>query len=77
MKPYQERVVEEKFDLDNRRKRLSAFMPSDMFKTLPAAEQERMRRQLSIMADYSAILQERIDAFPKEVSPFQRQTHPR
>lgn len=52
-------------------------MPSEMFKTLPSAEQDRMRRQLGIMSEYSEILNERIVAFPKEVSPFQRQTHPR
>lgn len=64
MKPHQSRVVEEKKNLDERGNKLEQFMLSAQFTTLPAAERERMKRQLEIMGEYSEILGERIAAFP-------------
>ena len=60
MHAYQERVVTEKRELDERADRLEQFIKS---RTLPAVEQERMRRQLVIMRKYSEVLGERIAAF--------------
>ncbi len=63
MEPYQERVVTEKVELDNRRAKLKFFMESEKFKIVLAAEQDRMKRQLRIMNEYSEVLRERIAAF--------------
>lgn len=63
MQAYQERVVAEKRELDERGDKLEQFILSDRFGTLPAAEQERMKLQLEIMGQYSEVLGERIAAF--------------
>lgn len=63
MKPYQERVIAEKRELDERGDKLEQFILSDRFSALPAPEQERMKRQLEIMGEYSEVLGERIAAF--------------
>ncbi len=63
MKTYQERVVAEKREIDERGDKLEQFILSERFGTLPAAEQERMKRQLEIMGEYSEVLGERIAAF--------------
>lgn len=63
MQAYQQRVVDEKRELDERGDKLDQFILSDRFGTLPAAEQERMKRQLEIMGKYSEVLGERIAAF--------------
>lgn len=64
MKPYQERVVEEKRELDEKLAKLDAFGRTEQFTSLSADEQGRMNRQHSIMEDYSKVLGERIEAFP-------------
>ena len=61
--PHQIRVVAEKSELDERLHRLVAFMATATFAELPEAEQARMTRQRDLMAQYSAVLGERIDAF--------------
>jgi len=61
---YQARVVQEKQELDDKIEKLDNFLLSELFQKLPDAEQERLDRQLSIMKDYSAVLGERIAAFP-------------
>ena len=63
MQPHQQRVVDEKAELDARREKLTAFLAGDICRTLPAEEQHRLGRQATIMAQYSQILGERIDAF--------------
>jgi len=63
MEDFQQRVVDEKEELDGKIERLDAFANGDVFGTLPAEEQERMSRQLQIMRDYSSVLDERIAAF--------------
>lgn len=64
---YQQRVIEEKRDLDTRLDALEKFTAADskLFKTLPDAEQVRMHRQLVAMHSLSTILGERIAAFPE------------
>lgn len=63
MKPHQERVVEEKKELDKRRENLTAFTFTKTFESLPYSEKERLMRQHSIMEQYSDVLGERIAAF--------------
>lgn len=64
VKPYQQRVIEEKQDLDLKAKKLSAFIgSSSQFVTLPQYQQELLREQCEIMWQYSEILGKRIAAF--------------
>lgn len=63
MQPYQQRVVEEAAQLDERIDRLYAFTASPDFRRIPEDERNRMIRQLRAMGAYSAILHERIEAF--------------
>jgi hypothetical protein len=63
MQPHQQRVVEEKAELDNKIQKLNAFFHSSIFSSLPEAEKDRMKRQVGVMEEYSSILQERINAF--------------
>ena len=60
---YQQRVVDEKTELDDKLVKLIAFFDNPVFAQLPQAEQGRLRRQSSIMTDYSVVLAERIEAF--------------
>ena len=65
MQPHQQRVVDEKKDLDEKLDRLKAFLEtSPIFNGLPADERERLGRQFDVMAEYSSILSQRIAAFP-------------
>ncbi len=67
--PHQQRVVDEKIELDKKATALSAFVGnSPIFLTLDAAEQERLREQNDVMWRYSEILGARIAAFthPKD-----------
>ena len=66
MAPHQERVVQEKKELDEKLAKLDAFGRTDFYKTLPSDEQGRLNRQHSVMEEYSRILGERIAAFPAE-----------
>lgn len=63
LQPHQQRVVEEKADLDGRIERLHTFTGSDLFRTLDLAEQHRLVRQLNLQRQLSAVLAERIAAF--------------
>jgi hypothetical protein len=53
----------EKHDRDAELSRLEDFMGTPAFAELPEAEQARMTRQCNLMAQLSAVLGERIDAF--------------
>jgi hypothetical protein len=66
MKPHQERVIQEKRELDEKLAKLDAFGRTEVFNTLPSDEQGRLNRQHSVMEHYSRILGERIAAFPSE-----------
>lgn len=63
MEAFQNRVIEEKDELDSKREKLGVFIDSEAFKALESGEQARLRRQFNIMADYSGILSERIANF--------------
>jgi DNA-directed RNA polymerase subunit RPC12/RpoP len=66
MEQYQERVVEEKRELGARNKKLTSFLMSEKFYTLSKADQRLLNRQHMIMCQYEDVLEERIEAFPKE-----------
>lgn len=64
LEPFQQRVVQERFELDERRGKLNAFMGSRAyFMGVDAAERARLQRQAWLMADLSGVLGERIAAF--------------
>ncbi len=65
MQPHQQRVVDEKTELDKKAKALSEFIGNNpIFETLDPAEQERLKEQNDVMWQYSEILGARIAAFP-------------
>lgn len=61
--PHQQRVIDEKTELDDKISRLKPFFTSAIFAGLPQPERERMCRQLPLMEQYSEVLGERIAAF--------------
>lgn len=63
LQPHQQRVVTERDELQTKLTALSKFIDSDIFDTLPSAEQGRLQRQKLIMIDYVAVLNERIAAW--------------
>lgn len=63
MEPFQQRVIEEKKELDQKLLRLRKFFEGQNFQSVDPNEQARMLRQEVIMTDYSSILEERINAF--------------
>lgn len=65
MVPHQQRVVDEKKELDKKANALSQFIGRNhVFGKLDPAEQERLKEQNEIMWQYSEILGKRIAAFP-------------
>lgn len=63
MQPFQQRVVDEKQELDIKREALGRFKNSGAFALLPWQEQERLNTQGHLMTMYSAVLGERIANF--------------
>lgn len=63
MLPHQERVVEEKKQLDEKLDKLTEFLKTDTFKNLNEYERERLERQHEYMTGYSDVLAERIVHF--------------
>lgn len=63
MQPHQQRVIDEKTELDERLSKLSAFLEGAIFSGLSIDEQTRLRRQADYMTQYSQVLAERIAAF--------------
>lgn len=61
--PYQQRVVQEKRDLDEKIKALLNYLGCYSFQKLDNGEQSRLRIQLSVMSTYADILGERIAHF--------------
>lgn len=61
---HQQRVIDEKKELDEKAKRLSDFIGlSPMFLEIDTSEQDRLKEQCEIMWQYSEILGKRIAAF--------------
>ena len=64
MEAYQQRVVDEKSELDERLGKLIEFIEeSPTFPRLPDDEKNRLRRQKDCMQNYSDVLGERVAAF--------------
>ena len=63
LEPYQQRVVEEKADLDGKITRLMDFINSEDFKPVNTVEKTRLEQQFHVMLTYSKILRERIHNF--------------
>lgn len=63
MPPHQQRVIDEKADLDGKRDRLAVFFLGPVFAKLDNAEQERLGKQYLVLTEYSDILSQRIAAF--------------
>lgn len=63
MAPWQQRVVDEKAQLDERFVKLGKFMEDNAFFQLPEAERERLKRQYAAMKAYTEVLGERIAEF--------------
>ena len=65
MQPHQQRVVDEKKELDEKLDKLKAFIETNsIFTSLPTDERGRLEKQFDVMAEYSSILSQRIAAFP-------------
>jgi hypothetical protein len=63
MEPYQDRVLNEKAELDAKLGKLQAFLNTSTFGSLDVDEQERLRKQAGIMQEYSAVLADRLAHF--------------
>jgi hypothetical protein len=63
MQPHQQRVVEEKEQLDLKIAKLDGFVHGTIYAALPDPERNRLMRQFCFMKDYSNVLLERIAAF--------------
>jgi hypothetical protein len=63
MQPFQQRVVIEKIELDEKLNRLTEFFGTEIFSGLDFAEQNRLKRQHVYMDGYSKILGLRVTAF--------------
>lgn len=61
--PHQERVIQEKKDLDEKIVKLSAFIVSDKSASLDHTEFNLMWHQRTAMLEYSDILGRRIELF--------------
>lgn len=63
LKPYQDRVVNEKQELDTKIQALSDFMSGDATRNLHIDELSLLAAQLYVMREYSSILGNRILRF--------------
>ncbi|MBB2928375.1 crAss001_48 related protein [Paraburkholderia silvatlantica] len=61
--PHQQRVIDEKTELDEKLTKLSAFVGTPIFSGLAEEERERLAAQARAMGEYSRILGDRIAAF--------------
>ena len=63
MEDFQQRVIDEKKELDGRIERLRSFIDGKVFNTLAPNERRRMNLQCKVMQEYSTILNDRIANF--------------
>ena len=68
MQPHQQRVVDEKAELDERLAKLVAFTKTPIFEGLDIAERDRLDQQAATMTMYSDILGDRIAAFAPAIA---------
>lgn len=60
MQPYELRLVSEHSEMESRIDRLNIFIQDERFKTIPAAHQELLHKQVSHMYAYKKCLWDRI-----------------
>lgn len=63
LQPHQQRVVDEKVELDERMRKLDAFMGTPTYFALHLDERMRLGRQMRLMNSLSLVLGDRIAAF--------------
>ena len=63
LQPHQQRVVEERAELEDKLGKLQAFITGERFATVSDAEQGRLVLQHKLMKSYALVLEQRIDAF--------------
>ena len=63
MQPHQQRVVEERVELDNKMDKLSKFLDTNTYYNLSEGEKGRLVEQLGVMNQYRDVLDRRIAAF--------------
>lgn len=63
LQPYQQRVVDECDDLEDKANKLQDFILSAKFSSVPEDEQGRLVLQRNLMDAYVAVLKQRIAAF--------------
>lgn len=61
--PHEQRVIEERYELEAKLEKLNEFMKTDIFNGLPSQQRLLMSAQSSAMANYANILASRIDLF--------------
>ena len=66
LKPYQERVIDEKQELDDRIEKLRTFFNTDTFQALQDRDKYLLVQQSGAMATLSRILGDRIARFIEE-----------
>ena len=63
MQPHQQRVINEKIELDKNREKLRKFLYTDVYANLNDGERGSLQAQYIVMGHYSDILQMRIEGF--------------
>lgn len=63
LQPHQQRVVDEKAELDGKIVKLVAFFETPIFANIDPDEHARLKNQVIAMTTYSSILAQRIAAF--------------
>ncbi len=63
MEPFQQRVIDEKTELDARIKKLAVFLNSPMCFTLEPDDLVLIRQQYGLMVEYSNLLLKRMSRF--------------
>lgn len=63
LQAWQQRVLDEKENLDNKLRSLSSFLILEGFRKLEDRDQELLERQEALMKELSRVLEERISRF--------------
>lgn len=71
--PHQQRMIGEYEQLRDKADKLTAFIETDKFKSLPALDQELMTAQRGAMVEYGEILHERIALFYPDTPEYLKQ----
>lgn len=67
MQPHEQRVIDEKKELDEKRTKLTEFINgSEIYKSLGDEDKRLLNQQLRYMDGYAQILELRIERFNKE-----------